>query len=84
MNDVNGTDAYLDAAAEHRWSISTWIGLFNFGAHAERVRRPIERELTLRVKTGEVVAVRSVGGRVAYVRASDVRPGDRVLHRHRP
>lgn len=79
------TAAYLDEAAARRVTVSTFLGSLgtdDFEAYW-RARRPLELELRRLLKGGAVATVRSAGGRVAWVRVTDLRPGDTVLHRHR-
>ncbi len=78
------TDAYLNASAARRWTLSTFLGQFELGLRYEAIRRPIEKDLTLRVKAGEVAMVQSIGGRIAFVRTEDLTPADRVIHGHAP
>ncbi len=80
-------EAYLDEAASSRRALGTFLGgLVTAQTDPTAywlVRKAIERELRLRVKAGKVAMVRSVGGRRAFIRTSQITPQDAVLHRHR-
>ena len=79
------TDAYLDEAGQSRVAVNTFLGRTLIGATVDQhnaARVAIHRELQRRTKTGEVFAVRSVGGRLAFVRREALTAADQVIHGH--
>lgn len=68
-------EEYLDAAAANRWTPATFFSYRLRGLakqYAGRYQAALLRALTHRVEAGEVVAVPSRGGSVAYVRVTDL------------
>lgn len=70
-------ESYLRAAAKYLWTPGTYLA-YNLEGRAKdwaaRYERALVRALERRQARGEVVAVRSAKGSVAYMRSSEREP----------
>jgi hypothetical protein len=75
-------EAYLKAAAVHRWAPGTFLAYTLKGKAKDWMRRDqraLENALVEEVKSGRVVKVRSVLGSVAYIPVEALREGEEIL-----
>jgi len=76
MRESKYIESYLDYTAKRPITPGTYLAYMLRGTakdYSSRYLRALERALERRKEAGTVVTVRSVGGRIAYIRRTDMR-----------